>query len=262
MNDPLKRFIDSHSNDLDDLEPSSGIFRKIEEELEKEGNGKYLATVKSAFPGRWLVAASVLILCFAGYLMFRDGESRTSVVQQKALVGSANRAQAGKAGGQVQTTKAIPLAGREVVAERHAAKVWPGREPVIDINALYRELGDSSSSSTRLSAILKIGRTGIVDYEMVDRLAETLACDANSNVRLAAIGVLGQYGDDSYVGNILLRALDTQTDPNAQLGLIELLGRTESAALDSRLHALTNDPNTLTAVKDHAYLVLLSQKKL
>ncbi|RZM26875.1 MAG: HEAT repeat domain-containing protein [Pedobacter sp.] len=261
MNDPLKRFIDSHSNDLDDLEPSSGIFRKIEEELAKEGNGKYLATVKSAFPGRWLVAASV-ILCFAGYLMFRDGNSQIVVVQQKALAGSANRVQAGKAGGQDQATKAIPLAGREVVAQRHAARVWPARRPAIDIDGIYRELGDSSSSSTRLSAILKIGRTGIVDYEMVDRLAKTLACDANSNVRLAAIGVLGQYGDDSYVGNILLRALDTQTDPNAQLGLIELLGRTESAALESRLHALTNDPNTLTAVKDHAYLVLLSQKKL
>jgi len=263
MNDPLQRFMDSHSKDVDDLEPSSDIFLRVKEELKESNPRKERRNVKLAFAKRWMAAASVLLLLFAGYLVLNEGNERTEVVQ-KVKAAKANKNNTEQS---IDKKNIYPDMGKRT-DEAVVVKGYPKKDlttptkKVIDMEGVYRDLQDSTSSSTRLSAVLKIRRTANLNYDMVDRLATTLANDDNSNVRLAVLSVLGQYTDDGYVCKVLVESLNTQKDPNAQLGLIELLSRTESMVLDNSLYALLNDPNTITAVRDHANLVLLSQNKL
>ncbi|WP_316796447.1 HEAT repeat domain-containing protein [Pedobacter agri] len=261
MNDPLRRFIDSHSEDLDDLEPDAGIFLKIKEELAKGHPKKDQGILKFNFNKSWLVAASILIILCAGYLILINGTREVIVVEQKVVVDIEYRKDIPKVLKQT-TAEFAQQAGKEVIEIREYKNNETVSKSVMDMDAIYKDLQDSTSSSTRLSAILKIGNCEVFNRDMVVRLAKTLATDGNSNVRLAAISVLGQYSDDEYVTRLLIEALSTQNDPNAQLGLIESLSRTDSETLDSKLHAMANDPNVISAVKDYAYLVLLNQNKL
>jgi len=130
------------------------------------------------------------------------------------------------------------------------------------MNDLYARLRDSSSASMRLSAVLEIERTGKINYNVLDSLAKTLNNDSNSNVRLAALNVIGQYANDKHATSLLVNSFSTQADPLVQLGLVGLLGKVDNVKVEHRLFALAEDPNTFAAVKDEAYVALLNQNKL
>jgi len=127
---------------------------------------------------------------------------------------------------------------------------------------LYARLGDSSSSTVRLSAILEIDKINSINKNTLNNLAKTLNHDSNSNVRLAALEVMGQYVNNKHVSSLLVNSFSTQNDPLVQLGLIGLIGKIDNVKVEDRLFALADDPNTLGAVKDEAYLALLNQNKL
>ena len=261
MNDPLKRFIDHHRDEMDDLEPSPDLFLKIKADL-KNDQPKEAKVAKLAFNKRWLLAAAVIIMLFAGYLLFYESKNKTMIKEDQTAMDKKNKPNMQKSDETIPPGTNEGL-GRKMTAKNDVVKV--ANRPVkqgIDLNIIYKDLQDSTSSSTRLAAILKIGKSGIINYDIADRLAKTLAADNSNNVRLAVLNLLGQYSEDRYVNSIFVKALDTQKDPIVQLSLIELLKRTDSPQLDNRLYALANDPNTFAAVKDQAYLVLLNQNKL
>ncbi|RZK57840.1 MAG: HEAT repeat domain-containing protein [Pedobacter sp.] len=260
MNDPLKKFIDNNRDDFDDLEPSPEIFFKVKEELKE----KKQPVLKLVFSQKWLVAASVIMLLFAGYLVFKGDESIKTINEQQTVSNkkpdtNIERNNQNKTTNQTINQSAIA----KNTGKKHKAKTLINKEKKFDdMPAIYEQLNDSSSSSTRLAAILKIQQTGTISYDIIDKLAKTLDADNNSNVRLAALSLMGTYREDSYIGSKLINAIHTQKDPIVQLGLIELLRKTDNPKLDDRLYALANDPNTFTAVKDQAYSVLLNQNKL
>ncbi len=263
MNDPLKKIIDHHRNELDDLEPSPELFNKIKGELKKK-SPKETKIVKLAFNQRWLFVAAVIIVLVASYLVFYEFKNETVIKGDQTAMDKKDKVNMQK----IDDALPIPaetnkISNREITAKNHVVKAVnkPAKQDV-DLNAIYKNLQDSTSSSNRVAAILKIGESGIINYDIADRLAKTLAADNSNNVRLAVLNLLGQYSEDRYVNGIFLKALDTQKDPIVQLALIELLKRTDNPELNNRLYALANDPNTFAAVKDQAYLVLLNQNKL
>ncbi|RYF25403.1 MAG: HEAT repeat domain-containing protein [Flavobacteriales bacterium] len=261
MNDPLKNFIDHHRDDLDDLEPSPAIFAKIKSELEGSKPKLERKVTKLTVGRKWLVAASVLVLFFTGYLILNQNDNKQIINNNVVLI---NKKHVDKLESEIKS-KPIHKESMEFVAAIYKSEVKTKSTPDkrnIAFETVYKDLQDSSSSSTRLAAILEIGQSGMVSYDTIDKLAKTLEADNNSNVRLAALNLLGRYSEDSYVNNVLMKGLETQSDPISQLGLIDLLGRTNHPKLEDRLYALANDPNTVEPVKDQAYLVLLNQNKL
>ena len=264
MNDQLKKFIDNNRDEFDDLEPSPEIFFRVKEEL-KEKNPEQKHTVsKIVFSQKWLVAASVIILLFTGYLVFK-GDENIKIISEPQTVSNKKTETNVERNNQSETAdqKIDQLAVSKKKVKKYKAKAFVNNEKKFDdMSAIYEQLTDSSSSSTRLAAILKIQQTGKISYDIIDKLAKTLDADNNNNVRLAALSLMGTYSEDSYITSKLINAIHTQKDPIVQLGLIELLRKADNPKLDDRLYALANDPNTFTAVKDQAYIVLLNQNKL
>lgn len=260
MNDQLKKFVEDNREDFDHLEPSDHIFLKIKGELKKETLPAQKAAIKLMPNYKWLVAASVLIVMFVGYLVLNNN---------KQIIDPKNNQIA------LKKTKPVlklnPIEDKNIDLATHHKTVVSNNKfrknvlkdsKQVNMSAIYNNLVDSTSSSTRLAAILKIQNSGMINNDIIDRLAKTINDDANSNVRLAALNVMGQYVQDSYVSNTFIKSLNTQKDPLVQLGLIELLSQTNNSKLDDKLYALANDPTTFAAVKDQAYLILLNQNKL
>lgn len=258
MNDPLKKYIDHHRDDFDHLTPSADIFSKIKQEL-NHPPVKKTNTLRLIVSRKWLAAASILIVLSVSLLLFsksitKDNAKLPSKGEQAKILQDIDPAMPTQTQ-KVFTTSAPTTKKRKALTH----KSIPNQT---NMSSLYADLADSSSSNTRLSAILKIQKSKAISYDAVDRLAATLSHDSNSNVRLAALNVLSQYAKDAYVSNSLLQSFSHQNDPLVQIGMMDLLREIDNPTLDGRLYALANDPNTLGAVKEQAYYILLNQNKL
>lgn len=255
MNDQLKKFIQDNRDDFDHLEPSVDILSKIKRELKdlpKEEKGRMRLIINY----KWLVAATILITASITYLFLKNDTLDQDILQQKVA--------------KIET----PVHGnaQKIVAQPEDILIMPTKESTKrksrnkstteNLLTVYADLVDSTSASTRLAAVLSIQKSNNISYDVIDKLAQTLNHDSNSNVRLAALNLMSKYAQDSYVNNVFMLSLSNQKDPLLQLGLMELLRQTDSPKLDDKLYALANDPNTLSEVKDQAYLILMNQNKL
>lgn len=251
MNDPLKKYIQENRDDFDNLEPSADILFKLKKELnqapiEKKGVMRIILNQK------WLVAASVLIMLSITYYFVTNDNNQSANTPQIVKNETPNRTEA-VINEAIEINKTTP---------KVAAVKRKKQQKAFNILAVYRDLTDSTSASTRLAAILKIQKSNNISYDVIDKMAATLNHDSNSNVRLAALNLMSKYAQDSYVNNAFMLSLSNQKDPLLQLGLMELLRQTDNPKLDDKLYALANDPNTLSEVKDQAYFILLNQNKL
>lgn len=251
MNDQLKKFIEDNRDDFDHLEPSTNILFKIKRELKdlpKEEKGGMRLVINY----KWLVAATILITLSTTYLFLKKDTLDQAIQQQT----------------NVKTTPAVVEAQKTLAQPEDNVVNLPSKVSVKkvlkneNLLTVYANLVDSTSASTRLAAVLSIQKSNTISYDVIDKLAQTLNHDSNSNVRLAALNLMSKYAQDSYVNNVFMLSLSNQKDPLLQLGLMELLRQTDSPKLDDKLYALANDPNTLSEVKDQAYLILLNQNKL
>jgi len=259
MNDPLKEFVEQNRAAFDELEAPAFNLEGFKARLNSPQEQK----IKKLWPGaKWLVAASVLIAFGAAFLLFRENRAPSStaeIVQNK------------KAKPEKKIVKINPEEKHilSVSNEKHFAgantskKLKRVSKPgTIEMDNLYKNLSDSSSSSTRLAAILEIEKSKQMSNDLLDRLAKTLNHDENSNVRLAALSILEKYSYDSHISTMLVHSLTTQSDPMVQLGLVNILGKMKNLNINDKLYALANDPNTFDAVKDEAYNILLKEDKL
>jgi hypothetical protein len=263
MNDPIKDFIEKNREEFDHLEAPAFDMNKfkartaettpVEKPVFKLGNGI-----------KWMAAASVVIAL--GTFLFLNGKqeklNQTALKQDKTsdkpltLPDERNPEQI--------ATLPVRIKPQQSVDRSFPKKSKLAEKQTNDIGQenLFANLSDSSSSSTRLAAILEIKKQGTMSDYVVNRLASTLNNDNNSNVRLAALGILRNYSDDRSVSALLVNSLNTQTDPMVQLELVTLLGNMEHLKIEDKLYALAADPNTFGAVKDEAYSILLNQNKL
>lgn len=266
MNDQLKKFVDDNRDDFDHLEPSAAVFQKIKTEIKIIPQKEAIkSNSRLAVNYKWVVAASLLIITFITYLTVNKNnqagrETDNQLVNTKAPL--IQKDAENIANNDIDDSKVQLIKNTTKSLRENTKKISLKESEFIDMPAVYNDLKDSASSSTRLAAILKIQNSGIINYDIIDKLSKTLNADANSNVRLAALELMSKYAQDSYVANTFLQSLVNQKDPLVQLGLIELLKHTNNPKLDDKLYALANDPTTFEAVKDQAYLVLLNQNKL
>ncbi|SFG79519.1 hypothetical protein [Pedobacter insulae] len=257
MNDPLKKYIQENREDFDHLEPSVDILFKIKAQLKsspKERKGVTRLIVQH----KWLVAAAILLLVSATYLLVSNHKVRNEQLVKKEVTKDNSRLLA-------KNKKDIGVKIVQKVSKPTINYLKKKRKKLFQHNPLlaaYRNLTDSSSASTRLAAILEIQESTMMSYDIIDKLTQTLNHDSNSNVRLAALNLMSKYAQDNYVNNAFMTSLSNQSDPLLQLNLIQLLSQTDNPKLDDKLYALANDPTTFAQVKDQAYLVLLNQNKL
>lgn len=257
MNDPLKKYIQDNRDDFDNLEPSADILFKLKKELknipkEKKGIIHLMVSYK------WMVAASILITMSITYSLFTNNTKNQSINPQQVTKNTSSNI-SNESKKEVSIKDAIDVIR---TAPKTVNRKYKKQAKSFNMLAAYQDLTDSSSASTRLDAILRIQKSTIINYDIIDKLAKTLNHDSNSNVRLAALNLMSKYAQDSYVANAFMLSLNYQNDPTVQLGLIELLSQTNNPKLDDKLYALATDPNTFSAVKDQAYFVLLNQNKL
>jgi len=261
MNDPLKEFVEQNRAAFDELEAPAFNLKEFKATIipAQETKTRKLWTARN-----WLIAASVLLAFGTAFLLLRE----TSVPSPTAEMAKSNKAETEKKIIRVSPDEESNVSG---LHHTHIANIsvpkkikhFYGPLPARDkADGLYKKLNDSSSSSTRLAAILEIDKSKQMSNDLLDRLANTLNRDENSNVRLAALSVLEKYSSDAHVANLLVNSLNTQSDPMVQLGLVNILGKMENLNINDKLYALANDPNTFDAVKDEAYNILLKEDKL
>lgn len=272
MIDPIKKYVEENRADFDHLEAPVNVLQKIQERLKNEALEKDIVvekkkTVPLFNKTAWLVAASVLLAITTTLILNRQGDKEKSpaaLVHQSRPKAVIEGPVYNKIDQQKQQDKPARLA-KAAQPHRNDSLLKLREEPIpADLPAkdLYARLRDSSSASMRLSAVLEIEKTGKINNNVLDSLAKTLNNDSNSNVRLAALNVMGQYADDQHASSLLVRSFSTQADPLVQLGLVALLGKVENVKVEDRLFALAEDPNTFAAVKNEAYAALLNQNKL
>jgi len=296
MNDPIKDFIEKNRAEFDHLEAPAFDLNKFKAGLPAAApkKGKVIALFPKA---KWLVAASVVAAMVTIGLLTRKAtldpqvqtaQNNTPAVKpvekpaDKGDVEAAKNATSTTDPNAITTAKAITnsiatttakASTNNIAANQKTQKSATGPSDnrtkkaskalaASNASLLYAQLADSTSASNRLSAILSIDDKANVSYDLFQKLASTLNHDGNSNVRLAALGVMKKYTGDAYVSSLLVSSLNTQLDPMVQLELVNILGKMEHLKIEDKLYALASDPNTFDAVKDEAYNILLNQNKL
>jgi len=259
MNDPIKGFVEKHREDFDHLEAPEFDLAAFKARLNKS---EVLATapIKVWYLKPMAIAAAILVLLAAGLTVFK-----LQYPQQREQLSARKPVTVESQSPRKTTEQHVTPAPVKVVLAAAQPKI-PKRKlikaSVNKVESNYNQLSDSTSSSTRLAAVLDIGKSDRVSYDTFDRLLKTIENDGSSNVRLAAVAVLDKYKTDGYVSKLLVSALNNQHDPMVQLALVNMLGKMEHVKIEDKLYALVNDPATFGAVKDEAYSILLKENKL
>ncbi|RBQ02543.1 HEAT repeat domain-containing protein [Pedobacter miscanthi] len=260
MNDQIKDFVEQHREEFDHLEAPAfdmGRFKRMQVQAEQPE----VKTVKLFTWRKWVAAASIILLAGATWMFFNQQSDVETKNNSIATVQPKNTKKNNVVLAQPDlaktTTKDVvkPVITKPAIIKEQV-------QPVKNEGNIYRELKDSSSASVRLLAILKIEKTKQMDNKTLDMLSKTLNSDGNTNVRLAALGVLQKYSSNKYASSLLVNSLNKQDDPMVQLGLVSFLGKMKNVEIGEKLYALANNPETFAAVRDEAYSVLLNQDKL
>lgn len=260
MNDQIKDFVEQHREEFDHLEAPAfdmGRFKKMQVEPEQTE----VKTVKLFTWDKWIAAASIVLVAGATWMFFNQQtttelkNNSTAVVQPK-VAKKENNALTQHDLAKTTTKADVKVLTGQAVTEKQQFQLSKNE---VDV---FAGLKDSSSASVRLLAILKIEKTNRMNNKTLDMLSKTLNHDGNTNVRLAALGVLQKYSADKYASSLLVNSLNKQDDPMVQLGLVSFLGKMKNVEIGEKLYALANNPETFAAVRDEAYSVLLNQDKL
>lgn len=262
MNDPIKEFVEQNRAAFDELEAPAFNLEKFKKRFHPEPKKKS----KKLWPAtKWMAAASIIIVCGAAFLLSRENKTSDALVNTSQKVTKEKSKISPDNSIVEKTSKLVIKTEKPLVVLASNEKINPQFKVAkadYSFTELYKKLSDSSSSTTRLSAILDINKSGRISNDVLDKLSTTLNHDENSNVRLAALSVLEKYIADPYASSLLVGSLNTQTDPLVQLGLVTILGKMKNLNINDKLYALASDPNTFDAVKDEAYSILLKEDKL
>jgi hypothetical protein len=284
MIDPIKKFVEQNREAFDHMEPPADMLAQIKNRLKAKAAEEMAAADQPVLIAaeeektvrlfinktKWMAAASILVAVTITFL-YNDGtvvkpkqdlaqykpqnDSKPYVAQAPVTIADSTAIKSSK-------NTSITIAATAQTYTQKFAATGKGHTPPEMLAQLNSKLADSTSASIRLAAILEIAGKNQISNSVLNSLSATLNNDNNSNVRLAALDVMGRYLDQGYVSSMLVQSLATQNDPYVQLGLINLLSKVNDVKIENRLFALAEDPNTTEAVKNEAYGVLLNQNKL
>ena len=86
----------------------------------------------------------------------------------------------------------------------------------------------------------------------MDAFIHTLMTDRNVNVQMKAAEALAKYGKNDYINASLIQALKTQTSPEVQITLIDILVELEAKNAIGELHNILKKREVLDIVKTKA----------
>ncbi|MDM1295181.1 hypothetical protein HX021_12910 [Sphingobacterium sp. N143] len=276
MRDNLKDFVNAHRDEFDHREPAADLWKKIQPQIAPQPQVKKVKTL-----WKWVsIAAAVVLVGTAAFVAFYQYEGHDSAgkmvdigpvtvrknstgpittQQQDATVEMENK----------NTLRSIQTASHAkamvertaVHKSRRTATMDQAVEPA-KIDYLLM-LQDSSSASTRLSAVLELKKQETLNNAVTVALEKAATSDQNSNVRMAAIETLlnGMAPEDceQKVQDLFI----AQNDPTLQVELMQLIAQRDELAIKAetkeKLNEIVEDPLTMDFVKERAYAVLLNQ---
>jgi len=124
-------------------------------------------------------------------------------------------------------------------------------------HALMTMIGNPQSASQRLQGVNVAYKMERTDDEIVTTLVRAMNEDPNTNVRLAALEALSKFRQQPHVRKALIASLAIQKDPVVQIALIRLMIDMKEKEVVNQLQRITDDAETLPAVKDEAHAGIL-----
>ena len=279
MKDPLKKYINDHRDEFDNLEVPDEMFDKIMSKL--DNTTPSVGKTRSLFPLKnWAIAASVAIILSLGiFNLWEEKEIDKTVVTTK---------QSPKKEDENLVENSIPKNGLETSIienkiRKNTAKVFAHKssdspkqlidnqnfvpnynienENHSDKASAIELMNNVFSASSRLQGIALIKDFSDYDSKIIDLLSEKAISDENTNVRLSAVSALEMQRQNSVVTDRIQQIFVQQNDPMVQKELISFLAEKPSSELspevNAKLMALAKDPTTVDFVKDEAYAVLM-----
>ena len=279
MKDSLKKYINDHRDEFDNLEVPDEMFDKIMSKL--DNTTPSVGKTRSLFPLKnWAIAASVAIILSLGiFNLWEEKEIDKTVVATK---------QSPKKEDENLVENSIPKNGLETSRienkiRKNTAKVFAHKssdspkqlidnqnfvpnynienENHSDKASAIELMNNVFSASSRLQGIALIKDFSDYDSKIIDLLSEKAISDENTNVRLSAVSALEMQRQNSFVTDRIHQIFVQQNDPMVQKELISFLAEKPSSELspevNAKLMALAKDPTTVDFVKDEAYAVLM-----
>ncbi|WP_027381803.1 HEAT repeat domain-containing protein [Epilithonimonas caeni] len=280
MKDSLKKYINDHRDEFDNLEVPDEMFDKIMSKLDSStpsiGKTRSIFSLKN-----WAIAASVVVILSLGiFNLWQEKEIDNTVLATKQIP---------KKEDEILTDTSIPKNGLETIKKQpeikqndkkilaHNSSDYPKQS--IDNQTFAEEnyntedenhsdkanaielMNNEFSASSRLQGITLVRNLSNYDSKIIDLLSEKAISDENTNVRLAAVSALEIQRRNPVVIDRIQQIFIQQNDPMVQKELITFLAEKQSSELspevNTRLLILAQDPTTVDFVKDEAYAVLM-----
>lgn len=279
MKDSLKKYINDHRDEFDNLEVPDEMFNKIMSKL--DNSTPSVGKTRSIFPLKtWAIAASVAVILSLGiFNLWQEKEidktvfatkqtpkkedevlTDTSIVQEELETSIIEN--------KIQKNTAKVLADKNSDSPKQSID---NQNSILNYNiedenhsdraSAIELMNNQFSASSRLQGIALVRDFSYYDTEIINLLSEKAISDENTNVRLAAISALETQKQNPVITDKIQQIFVQQNDPMVQKELISFLAEKQSSELSSevntKLLALAKDPTTAKFVKDEAYAVIM-----
>ena len=275
MKDSLKKYINDHRDEFDNLEVPDELFDNIMSKL--DSSTPSVEKKRSIFLLKtWAIAASVAVILSLGiFNLWQEKEIDKTAIATK---------QTQKKEDEVLTDTSIVQEESETSIienkiQKNTAKVLANnssdspKQSIVNQNSILNYniendkvnaielMNNEFSASSRLQGIALVKRFSDYDSKIIELLSEKAISDENTNVRLAAVSALEIQHQNPAVTERIQQIFVQQNDPMVQKELISFLSEKQpselSTEVNTKLLALAQDPTTEAFVKDEAYAVLM-----
>ena len=279
MKDSLKKYINDHRDEFDNLEVPDELFDNIMSKL--DSSTPSVEKKRSIFLLKtWAIAASVAVILSLGiFNLWQEKEidktvfatkqtqkkedevlTNTSIVQEESETSIIENKI------QKNTSKVLAYNNSDYPKQSIDNQNSIPNYNIEDENHSDRAnaielMNNQFSASSRLQGIALVKRFSDYDSKIIELLSEKAISDENTNVRLAAVSALEIQHQNPAVTERIQQIFVQQNDPMVQKELISFLAEKPSSELspevNTKLLALAQDPTTVDFVKDEAYAVLM-----
>lgn len=274
MKDSLKKYINEHRDEFDNLEVPDEMFDKIMSKL--DNTTPSVGKTRSILPLKtWAIASSIAVILSLGIFNLnqekeidktsfaaketpkRENETLDNTIPENETEISKNQTETKKVlANNSSNHSKKSIENQDFVPKHHIEN----KNSFDKANAI--ELIDNQfSASSRLQGIALLKDFSDYDSKIIDLLSEKAISDENTNVRLAAVSALEIQHQNPAVTERIQQIFVQQNDPMVQKELISFLSEKQpselSTEVNTKLLALAKDPTTVDFVKDEAYAVLM-----
>lgn len=275
MKDSLKKYINDHRDEFDNLEVPDELFDNIMSKL--DSSTPSVEKKRSIFLLKtWAIAASVAVILSLGiFNLWQEKEIDKTAIATK---------QTQKKEDEVLTDTSIVQEESETSIienkiQKNTAKVLANnssdspKQSIDNQNSILNYniendkvnaielMNNEFSASSRLQGIALVKNFSDYDAKIIDLLSEKAISDENTNVRLSAVSALEIQRQNPAVMDRIQQIFIQQNDPMVQKELISFLAEKPTSELspevNTKLLALAKDPTTVDFVKDEAYAVIM-----